>query len=227
MEPSNGIAGRLQGHHGRPLKDWTTLTSTETEIAVEPDAVNRELIERARTGDRAALGELLEKYRGFLRGLADRLLDDRAAGRIDASDLVQQTCLSVHKHIAEFQGDSDAQFAAWLRLIHERNIRNVARDQLHAGKRAIERENRLNEADAILARQTSPSQFAVRSEESSRLAQALGRLAPDEQEVLRRRYLDGQSITEIASAMQLTRSALVWLMNRAMTDLRQNMGEPQ
>lgn len=194
---------------------------------MEPDAVNRELIERARAGDRAALGELLEKYRGFLRGLADRLMDDRAAGRLDASDIVQQTCLSVHKHIAEFQGDGDAQFAAWLRQIHERNIRNAARNQLHAGKRAIDRENRLNEADALLARQTSPSQFAARSEESSRLAQALARLASDEQEALRRRYVDGQSITEIASDMQLTRSALVWLMNRAMTALRQNMGEPQ
>jgi RNA polymerase sigma-70 factor (ECF subfamily) len=209
------------------LKDWTTSTSSETEFTVEPDALNRDLIERARAGDGAALGELLEKYRGFLRGLADRLMDDRAAGRLDASDIVQQTCLSVHKHIAEFQGDCDAQFAAWLRQIHERNIRNAARNQLHAGKRAIDRENRLNEADALLARQTSPSQFAARSEESSRLAQALARLAPDEQEVLRRRYLDGQSITEIASAMQLTRSALVWLMNRAMTALRQNMGEPQ
>jgi RNA polymerase sigma-70 factor (ECF subfamily) len=194
---------------------------------VEPDAVNRELIERARAGDRDALGELLERYRGFLRGLADRQLDDRAAGRIDASDLVQQTCLSVHKNIAEFQGESDAQFAAWLRQIHERNIRNAARNQLHAGKRAIERENRLNEGDDVLARQTSPSQFAARSEESARLAQALTRLAPDEQEALRRRYLDGQSITEIAAAMRLTRSALVWLMNRAMTDLRQHMGEPQ
>jgi RNA polymerase sigma-70 factor, ECF subfamily len=194
---------------------------------VEPDAVNRDLIERARAGDRAALGELLENYRGFLRGLADRLMDDRAAGRLDASDIVQQTCLSVHKHIAEFQGNNDAQFAAWLRQIHERNIRNAARNQLHAGKRAIDRENRLNEADAVLARQTSPSQFAARSEESSRLAQALARLAPDEQEALRRRYLDGQSITEIASAMRLTRSAMVWLMNRAMIALRQNMGEPQ
>jgi hypothetical protein len=54
---------------------------------VEPDAVNRELIERARVGDQAALGELLEKYRHYLWGLADKLLDDRAAG-IYASTIV-------------------------------------------------------------------------------------------------------------------------------------------
>src|SRR5580704_8652172 len=84
---------------------------------VESDAVNRELIKRARGGDHAALGELLEKYRRYLWGLADRMLDDRAAARIDASDVVQQTCLSVHKQITEFEGHDDAQFVAWLRQI--------------------------------------------------------------------------------------------------------------
>jgi RNA polymerase sigma-70 factor, ECF subfamily len=192
---------------------------------VEADDVNRELIERARGGDQAALGELLEKYRGFLWGLADKLLDDRAAGRIDASDLVQQTCLSVHKQIAAFDGHDAAQFAAWLRQIHERNIRNAARHQLHAGKRAIDREKRVSEAEAYAARQTSPSQHVVRSEESVRLAQAISQLPHDEQEALRRRYIDGESMVEIAAAMGLTKDALIWLMKSAMTSLRQNLAE--
>jgi RNA polymerase sigma-70 factor (ECF subfamily) len=192
---------------------------------VEADDVNRELIERARGGDQAALGELLEKYRGFLWGLADKLLDDRAAGRIDASDLVQQTCLSVHKQIAAFDGHDAAQFAAWLRQIHERNIRNAARNQLHAGKRAIDREKRVSEVEAYAARQTSPSQHMVRSEESIRLAQAIAQLPHDEQEALRRRYIDGESMVEIAAAMGLTKDALIWLMKSAMTSLRQNLAE--
>jgi RNA polymerase sigma-70 factor (ECF subfamily) len=192
---------------------------------VESDAVNPELIERARSGDQAALGELLEKYRGFLRGLADKLLDDRAAGRIDASDLVQQTCLSVHKQIAQFDGHDAPQFAAWLRQIHERNIRNAARNQLHAGKRAIDREKRVTDAEAFAARQTSPSQHAVRSEESVRLARAIAQLPQDEQEALRRRYLDGESMVEIAAAMGLTKDALVWLMKCAMASLRQQLAD--
>ena len=192
---------------------------------MEPDAVNRELIERARVGDRAALGELLEKYRGFLQGLADKLLDDRAAGRFDASDIVQQTCLSVHRQIAKFDGHDDAQFAAWLRQIHERNILNAARNQLHAGKRAIDREKRVSDAEAYAARQTTASQHLVRSEESARLARAIAQLPHDEQEALRRRYLEGESMLEIASALGLTKDALVWLMKRAMTSLRQSLAE--
>jgi RNA polymerase sigma-70 factor (ECF subfamily) len=192
---------------------------------VESELVNQQLIERARAGDQAALGELLEKYRGYLKGLADKLLDDRAAGRIDASDVVQQTCLSVHKQIAEFDGHDVPQFAAWLRQIHERNIRNAARNQLHAGKRAIDREKRVSGAEDYAARQTSPSQHVVRSEESARLARAIAQLPQDEQEALRRRYLDGEAMGEIATTMGLTKDGLVWLMKCAMTSLRQNMAE--
>jgi RNA polymerase sigma-70 factor (ECF subfamily) len=192
---------------------------------MEPDAVIRELLKRARAGDQAALGELLEKYRGHLRHLAENLLDDRAAGRLDASDLVQQTCLSVHKQIAGFDGQDAAQFAAWLRQIHERNVRNAVRDQLHAGKRAIGREERLADRDVPAAGQSSPSQQFVRTEESERLARAIAELPEDEQEALRRRYLEGQSVVEVAAAMGLTKDGLVWLMKRAMKNVKQYLGD--
>ncbi len=194
---------------------------------MEPEAVNRELIDRARGGDPAALGELLQNYRGYLWGLADRMLDDRAAARLDASDIVQQTCLSVHKQITEFEGQDPAQFAAWLRQIHERNIRNAARNQLHAGKRAIDREKRVSDGDVHAARQATASQQVVRSEESARLTRAIALLPPHEQEALRRRYLDGESMVEIAAAMGLTKDALIWLMKRAMTSLREHLAEPE
>ena len=192
---------------------------------MESDAVIRELLLRARAGDQAALGELLEKYRGHLRHLAENLLDDRAAGRLDASDLVQQTCLSVHKQIAEFDGKDAAQFAAWLRQIHERNVRNAVRDQLHAGKRDISREERLADRDVHAAGQATPSQQFVRNEESERLARAILQLPEDEQEALRRRYLEGQSLVEVAAAMGLTKDGLVWLMKRGMRNVKQHLGD--
>jgi len=192
---------------------------------MDSEAVNRQLIEQARVGDQAALGELLENYRDYLRGLAEKLLDDRAAARIDASDVVQQTCLSVHKQIAAFEGKDAAQFAAWLRQIHERNIRNAVRDQLHAGKRAIEREKRLPDADIHAARQTTASQYVARKEESAQLARAIEQLPDDEREVLRRRYLEGESMVDIAAGMGLTKDALVWLLKRAMTNVRRHLPE--
>ena len=191
----------------------------------DADSAIRELLARARTGDQAALGDLLEKYRGQLWNLAEHLLDDRAAARIDASDLVQQTCLSVHKQIAEFDGKDPAQFAAWLRQIHERNVRNAVRDQLHAGKRDITREERLADRDVHAAGHATPSQHAVRNEESARLAKAIAQLPDDEREALRRRYLEGESLAEVGTAMGLTKDALVWLMKRAMKNVKRILGD--
>ena len=206
-----------------PKKYRASLNDSEGEM--ESDAVIRELLARARTGDQAALGELLENYRGHLRHLAENLLNDRAAARIDASDLVQQTCLSVHKQIAHFDGNDAAQFAAWLRQIHERNVRNAVRDQLHAGKRDISREERLADRDVHAAGQATPSQQVARNEESARLAQAIARLPDDEQEALRRRYLEGQSLAEVGSAMGLTKDALVWLIKRGMKNVKRHLGD--
>jgi RNA polymerase sigma-70 factor (ECF subfamily) len=98
------------------------------------------LVHRAREGDAEALGELLEKHRPYLRLLAERQLDPRLEARVDASDIVQQTCLSVHRAIREFTGDDPAQFLAWLRQIHERNIRNAFRDHIRLQKRSATRE---------------------------------------------------------------------------------------
>jgi RNA polymerase sigma-70 factor, ECF subfamily len=189
----------------------------------DSDAVNRQLLARACAGDREALGELLENNRDYLRNLADRLLDDRMGRRIDASDVVQQTCLSVHKQIGEFVGQDAAQFAAWLRQIHERNIRNAVRDQLHTEKRAISREERLPDGDAHAIRQTTPSQHVVRREESAKLAKAIGQLVEDEREALRRRYLEGQSVAEIAAAMGLSKDALARLFKRAMKNVKRHL----
>jgi RNA polymerase sigma-70 factor (ECF subfamily) len=191
--------------------------------SADSDAASRALLARACAGDREALGELLENNRDYLRHLADRLLDDRMGRRIDASDVVQQTCLSVHKQIGEFIGQDAAQFAAWLRQIHERNIRNAVRDQLHTEKRAIDREERLADVDAHALRQTTPSQHVVRREDSVRLAQAIAQLVEDEREALRRRYLEGQSVAEIAVAMGLSKDALGRLFKRAMKNAKRHL----
>jgi RNA polymerase sigma-70 factor (ECF subfamily) len=189
----------------------------------DSDAISRQLLARARAGDREALGELLENNRDYLRNVADRLLDDRMGRRIDASDLVQQTCLSVHKQIGEFVGQDAAQFAAWLRQIHERNIRNAVRDQLHTEKRAINREEHLPDGDVHAIRQTTPSQHVVRREESAVLAKAIAQLVEDEREALRRRYLEGQSVAEIAAAMGLSKDALARLFKRAMKNVKRHL----
>jgi len=188
-----------------------------------------ELIQRVCSGDRDALGELLEQYRPYLRILAQREVDGLGA-RIDASDLVQQTCLSAVRNVADFDGSDEAQFIAWLRLIHQRNIRDTIRNNIYSKKRAVDREapmagDQAVEQNLVSNRQTSPSQRAMRGENAVRLAKSLGKIPEDQREAVRLRYLEGYSVAQIAEAMDRTETAVGGLLKRGLKTLRRYLKE--
>jgi RNA polymerase sigma-70 factor (ECF subfamily) len=90
--------------------------------------------------------------------MAQRAMDGRLAGRIDSSDVVQQTYLSAVRKFDEFNGEDADALAGWLRLIHERNLIDTARKHLEAEKRAVGREETLIEAEPLAdVELTSPS----------------------------------------------------------------------
>lgn len=179
-----------------------------------------ELIRRARLGDEVALGALLDAQRDHLRALADRGLPPRLKARIDASDIVQQTCLSVFRQIDQFQGDDLSQFAAWLRKMHERNIRNAVRDQLQTGKRGDAREEVFEDDGMAAADQVSPSQHAMRREIDEQVRRAMALLPDDERRVLTLRFVDGLTLVQISESLQISKDAVVWLMQKGMRRMR-------
>src|SRR5262249_18694074 len=94
-------------------------TSTPPELDV--------LLRRARAGDGLALGELLERYRNYLKLLARLQGDRRLKGKFDASDLVQETFLEAHRDFDQFRGVTERELAAWLRQILVSNLANLVR----------------------------------------------------------------------------------------------------
>lgn len=184
------------------------------------DVVVARLLAQARAGDGVALGELLEAFRDDLKTQADRIVGGRMAGRVDASDLVQATCLSIHRKIEEFVGSDAAQFAAWLRRVHERNVQNALRDNVYAQKRAAGAEQPLDDRDVSDPRPETPSRAAMWNETNERLMAALEALPADERQALRLRYLEGKTLAELCGELDLTRDAAVWLMQKGMRRLR-------
>src|SRR5689334_15456835 len=91
--------------------------------AVNPD----QLILDAKTGREPALGALLELYRNYLRLLAQIEIGRRLQGRLDASDLVQETFLDAHRQFAQFHGSSEPQLVRWLRQILAGKVANLVR----------------------------------------------------------------------------------------------------
>lgn len=180
-----------------------------------------DLIRRARAGDRAAVDELLRGHRGQLLAAAQRALPPKLQGRLDASDVVQQTCLSVFQQMPEFVGDDPAQFAAWLRQVHERNIQNAIRDQVRVQKRSLTQEEPWGDRDVAAHQQSTPSQHAARNEEAGRLARVLGALPPDEREVLELRYLEGWTLQQVCDHVGLSKEAVIWRMHKGMQRVRE------
>lgn len=180
-------------------------------------------IQQAREGDPQALGELLEQHRGYLKVLAQRVLEGKLRARLDASDAVQKTCLQVQKAIKDFRGETPAEFLAWLREIHEGNLLNLIREHF-AQKRNVGREGAAtaDEVDSLIADavQSTPSQRVLRDENAVQLTAALEKLSPDQREAVRLRYLEGRTIKEVASAMQRSEKAASALILRGLAALR-------
>ena len=195
----------------------------------QSDAAIETLIRRAREGDREALGEILDRQRPYLRAITEGQIGGKLGARLDASDVVQQTLLSVYGNFNKFEGDGQAELQAWLHQIHKQNIQNVIRDHARAQKRAVSREQPLDHRPESFpqAEQTTASQRAIRVEEASRLAELLDRLSADQREVVRLRYFEGASLVQIAEHMHRSEAAVIGLLKRGMQNLRKHIGHDE
>ena len=190
-----------------------------------------ELLALAKQGDQLALGQLLELHRAYLKVLAERQLDRRLEVRIDASDLIQQTCLSAFASFAQFAGQSEGEFAAWIQTVHEHTIQNAVRDHVSAQKRSVKREESQPGYESMaagnLARGSSPSRRLMLGESAVRLAAALQTLPDDQREAVRLRYLEDWSLAQIAERMERTKYSVAGLVKRGLVALREVLRESE
>ena len=172
-----------------------------------------------------------ERFRGYLRHLARVGLPRKLAGRVDPSDVVQQTLLQAHAAADGFRGTTDAERCAWLRQILARVLTHAARDHTRE-KRDVRRDRSTEDklaADSLRlgglleADTSTPSVGAARHERALRLAAALEALPADQREAVTRHYLAGETPAEIAEAMHKTGPAVAGLLRRGLAGLRETV----
>ena len=201
-------------------------------VRAAPDP--EDLLRLAQTGDAPAVGRLLEMYRDYLALLARLQIGRRLQGKVDASDLVQETFLKAHRDFPRFRGASEAEWVSWLRQILAGSLAHQVRrycgtqrrdvrlerdlvDELNESSRALER--------GLVGRETSPSQRAVRREQGVLLAGALAQLPEDYREVIVLSHLQGLSFPEVARRMGRTLDSVKNVWARALAQLRHSFGD--
>jgi RNA polymerase sigma-70 factor (ECF subfamily) len=179
--------------------------------------------------------DVVERYRQYLVMIADRQLDSRLRGKLDASDVVQQTLLEAHQNREQFRGTHEAEQIAWLRKILAHNLLDAMR-ALRREKRDVAREQSIDVAieqssirlEGWLAdQQSSPSQKLARQEEAMQLADMMARLPDSQREALILKNWHDWTVAQIAQHMGSTPAAVAGLLKRGLKKLRQQVTESE
>jgi RNA polymerase sigma-70 factor (ECF subfamily) len=135
----------------------------------------------------------------------------RCAGLRDRADeVVQDTWLTAVRRIRTFD-PGQAPFAAWLRGIAAHLLRNHFRKET---RRAAHSRPLVDEHPAADGE-------TVRCEQAERVARALAALPERYEAVLRAKYLDGQSVADVAAARGETTKTVESLLTRARQAFRE------
>jgi RNA polymerase sigma-70 factor (ECF subfamily) len=190
------------------------------------------LLARARAGEVAALGQLLDSYRNYLRLLARTQMGPALRTRVEPSDLVQDALLEAHRDFGGFAGATEKELLAWLRRILVRNLVDGARHHQaqvrdvhrHESLEAMLEESSNALGHALAGPDETPSAQANRREQCVLVADAMERLPPDYREVLELRNLQHLPFEEVAEKMGRKPGAVRMLWTRAVEKLSQEMG---
>ena len=195
-----------------------------------------DLVARAAAGDRAAVVELLERYRGRLRRMVAMRLDPRLQGRVDASDVIQEGYLDAMRRLDEFIRDPAVPFYIWLRFLVGQRVQEQHRRHLGTPGRDVGREVSIYRgampgastgalAARLLGKLTSPSQAAIRAERKIRLQEALNRMDPLDREILVLRHYEQMTNGDAAAALGLEKSAASKRYTRALVRLKEILAD--
>src|SRR6185312_14353387 len=89
-----------------------------------------DLISRAAAGDPEALRQLFSRYRDRLKRMVHLRLSRRLSGRVDDSDVIQESYLEVSRRLDEYIREPSIPFFLWLRNMTAMKLAEVHRRHL-------------------------------------------------------------------------------------------------
>ena len=192
------------------------------------DQKTQHLVALAKDGDESALDRLCTVYGPRVLWLVRIRMGKELRSKLESVDLVQDVFVSALKDLGNFTYKNEGDFVRWLSGITENRLRDNL-DKLHADKRDIRKEVRLNThrptiEDSFAAAlepidATTPSVIISKREEFDKLAKAIDALKPEYREVIVLTKVEGLSYREIGDKLGRSADAARMLFSRAMAAL--------
>ena len=180
----------------------------------QPDAA---LIERIRSGDRAAFMGFYDRYAPLLFSVAARVFGDRK----EAEDVLQEVMLVIWNRSGDYNPQLGT-LSSWAVAL----TRNKALDRLRARTRRL----RLIEEVAVLAEQPDSNPFPSANEimhgreRAEMLRSALQELPDDQRLAIELAFFTGLTQSDIAARLQQPLGTIKARIRRGMLRLRDQLG---
>jgi len=196
-------------------------------MTVEPSKLANWLT-LARQGDDSARNHLFEACRSFVCVMARMQLHRRLQGKVDPSDVVQQSLLEAHCALNEFSGETPQEWLAWLKQIVKHNVIDTDKHYRGAEMRDLRKEQSMvaltpsgTEFSPVIADPgPSPSKLLFDAERELKLADAIEALPDDYRQVVILRNLERLPFENVAERMKRSRGACQMLWMRAVEMLK-------
>ena len=167
------------------------------------------------------------RLRPWLQMIADRELPARLRGRLEASDVVQQTLIKAWQGESKFSGTTHEERLAWLRVVLKNTIRDQQRRLLSTQKRAGNREYLTTELAGhdespppVIGNDSTASQALIAREQTQQLTAMMDRLPEDQRLVIQLRHFKGMTHESIAKQQNKSPAAIRMLWVRGLKNLR-------
>ena len=177
---------------------------------------DRELVDRARTGDLSAFDALVRRHHGRIHRLALHMMRDRA----EAEDVAQETFIRAYQALARFDGRSEPY--TWLYRIAVNLSLNLLRSRRTQKARVDVQDPRL---DGLLAEtrpsaQADPTGDAERKQIYGALCEGIDGLSETLRTTLILVCIDGRSHDEASEILGAPPGTIAWRVHEARRKLR-------
>jgi RNA polymerase sigma-70 factor (ECF subfamily) len=173
------------------------------------------VIERARAGDSAAFGQIMDHCQRKVISTAWRMLGDRE----DARDAAQEVFLRAYKYLGGF--DTAEDFSGWLYRITVNVCRDIARKRGRLDQfKSFESEREMGNLEALASGENVEA-AAIQSEQQEIIARALSTLSKRERAAIVLRDLEGLPTEEVARILGSSQTTVRSQISSARVKIKQ------